>query len=153
MPGVSYCVHHKVRLHESGLPVSEINYRMYPASYVLLHIPDKSGDQPGNVFEAEFLQVAESTQWLLANGFRLTDNDSLRVIFAETAGRELNEHTVYTAGDSKSVRFEHYLAARFLKESGRKNIGLIVRKYLSTITSIDRAFGSFENFWKMVDGL
>lgn len=148
MPGVSYCVQHKVRLRESGLPVSEMNYRLYPASYALLHIPDKGVDHQGNIFEEEFLQVTEDTRWLLKTGFQLTDNDSLRRMFAETAGRELNEHTVYPVGIDKNIRFENYLAARVLKESGRKTVGPEIQKYLSTITSIDRIFGSFESFWE-----
>ena len=148
MPGVSYCVSHKERLHESGLPVSETNYGIYPASYVLLHMRDTGRDYSGNIFEKEFLQVSEDTQWLLQNGFRLTDNASLRVLFADASGRELDEHTVYPAGNGKEARFEHYLAARVLKENGRGKVGLMAQKYLSTITSIDKIFGSFENFWR-----
>ena len=92
--------------------------------------------------------MTEDTRWLLKTGFQLTDNDSLRRMFAETAGRELNEHTVYPVGIDKNIRFENYLAARVLKESGRKTVGPEIQKYLSTITSIDRIFGSFESFWE-----
>ena len=147
MPGVSYCADHRVRLRESGLPVSETNYQLFPASYVLLHIPDTDTDHSGNVFETEFNQVTEDTRWLLENGFRLPDNEGIRSAFRHVTGRELNEHTVYPAGTGDGTRFEHYLAARVLKESGRKNIGFMTQKYLSTIVSIDRTFGSFQNFW------
>lgn len=145
MPGVSYCPRHGIRLRESGLAVSEIDYRILPASYALLHIPDAGARHPGNIFEAEFLQVAEDTAWLLENGFRLPDNSALQSLFEEASGLSLDEHAVYSAG---KAGFEHYLAARFLKESGRRNIGAAAQKYLSTILSADRAFGSFENFWQ-----
>ncbi len=148
MPGVSYCARHKVRLCESGLPVSDINYRIFPASYVLLHIPDAGTDCRGNVFEEEFIHVAKDTGWLLKHGFEIPDNTSLRALFYEKAGRELDEHVVYPGGTGGEIRFEHYLATRFLKESGRKNVGLAPQKYLSTILSIERCFGSFENFWR-----
>ena len=147
MPGVSYCTRHHVRLHESGLPVSETNYQLFPASYVMLHIPDADTDHPGNIFEGEFIQVAKDTEWLLKNGFDLPDHTGLRAAFKDAAGRELDEHTVYPAGTDEGTRFEQYLAARFLKESGRKNVGLAAQKYLSTIVSVDRVFGSFETFW------
>lgn len=148
MPGVSYCPRHRVRLRESGLSVSEIDYRLFPASYVLLHIPDAGTRLPGNIFEKEFLQVAEDTEWLLKNGFRLPDIFELRSAFWETSGISLDEHAVYSPGTVGKAGFEHYLAARFLKESGRRNIGPSAQKYLSIILSIDRVFGSFENFWK-----
>ena len=148
MPGVSYCPRHRIRLRESGLAVSEIDYRILPASYVLLHIPDAGTRLPGNIFESEFLQVAEDTEWLLENGFRLPDNSAMRSLFEGTSGISLDEHAVYSAGPVRKAGFEHYLAARFLKESGRRNIGPAAQKYLSTLLSIDRAFGSFENFWR-----
>ncbi len=147
MPGVSYCPRHRVRLHESGLPVSETNYQLFPASYVLLHIPDTDRDHSGDIFENEFIQAAEDTEWLLENGFRLPDNPGLRAAFRETAGMELDEHAVYPAGAGREARFGHYLAARFLKESGRKRIGHMAQKCLSTIMTVDRIFGSFEDFW------
>ena len=136
-----------LRLHESGLPVTETNYQLFPASYVLLHIPDTDRDHSGNIFEKEFIQVAEDTEWLLENGFQLPDNPGLRAAFRETAGMELDEHTVYPAGTGRETRFEHYLAARFLKESGRQRIGHMAQKCLSTIMTVDRIFGSFEDFW------
>ena len=148
MPGVSYCPRHMVRLCESGLAVSEVDYRILPASYVLLHIPDAGARPSGNIFGAEFLQVAEDTGWLLENGFRLPDNSALRALFEERSGIRLDEHAVYSAGAVGKAGFEHYLAARFLKESGRRNIGPAAQKYLSTLLSIDRVFGSFENFWR-----
>lgn len=153
MPGVSYCPRHKVRLRESGLPVSWINYQIFPAAYALLYIPDTEADYPGNIFETDFMQVAEDTEWLLGNGFRLPHNAGIRARFAETAGKELDEHAVYPAGTGKGARFEHYLAARFLKESGRKNVGFMAQKYLSTIVSVDRCFGSFEDFWKKAESI
>jgi len=60
---------------------------------------------------------------------------------------ELDEHTVYPAGTGRETRFGHYLAARFLKESGRQRIGHMAQKCLSTIMTVDRIFGSFEDFW------
>ena len=148
MPGVSYCPQHRARLLESGLPVSETNYQLFPASYVLLHVQDTGVKYPGNVFEGEFIQAAEDTKWLLENGFDLPDNAGLRAEFLEKAGKKLDEHTVYPAETGKATKFEQYLAARFLKESGRKNLGFMVQKYLSTIVSVDRNFGSFEDFWQ-----
>ena len=148
MPGVSYCPKHQVRLLESGLPVSETNYQLFPASYVLLHIPDTGIEYSGNVFEKEFIQVAEDTKWLLENGFDLPDNTGLRAGFLKKTGKELDEHIVYPAVTGKATRFEQYLAARVLKESGRKNHGAMVQKYLSTIVSVDRSFGSFKDFWQ-----
>ena len=148
MPGVSYCPQHRVRLSESGLPVSETNYQLFPASYVLLHVKDTGVKHSGNVFEREFIQVVEDTKWLLENGFDLPDNTGLRAEKKKKTGRELNEYTVYPTETGKATKFEQYLAARVLKESGRKSLGFMVQKYLSTIVSVDRSFGSFKSFWQ-----
>ena len=148
MPGVSYCPKHRVRLLESGLPISETNYQLFPASYVLLHVPDTDGKHSGNVFEREFIQVAEDTKWLLENGFDLPDNTWLRAEFLEKARKELDEHAVYPSENGKATRFGQYLAARVLKESGRKNLGVMVQKYLSTIVSVEGSFGSIKDFWQ-----
>ena len=115
---------------------------------MLLHVKDTGVKHSGNVFEREFIQVAEDTKWLLDNGFGLPDNTGLRAEFLEKTGKELDEHTVYPTETEKATKFGQYLAARVLKESGRKNLGFMVQKYLSTIVSVDRSLGSFKDFWQ-----
>lgn len=148
MPGVSYCPVHRIRLCESGLPVKETNYRIFPASYVLIHMPEETRDYSGDIFEREFIRIAEDTMWLLDNGFLLPDNSIIRSIYTKQTGSVLQEHTVRQEPGRTGSKFENYLAARFLKESGRSNVGLMTQKYLSTIVSIDRSYGSFEKFWQ-----
>ena len=84
--GVSYCTRHRARLVESGLATSEINYQVFPAVNVIDTVPDNDTDTSGNVFESEFLRLAEDIEWLLQNGFWVGGVEVLRFGYQSDTG-------------------------------------------------------------------
>lgn len=147
MPGVSYCTQHRVRLRESSIAVSDISFQLFPASYVVNHVRDTERDTSGNVFEEEFLQIARDTQWLLENGFGLADYGSAKIGYRRKTGKELTGNLLYTGKDAEQAGFEQYLAGRVLRDSGRMSLDRYIQKYLSTILTLEKDFGSVAKFY------
>ena len=150
MPGVSYCPAHKVRLKESGVSFEDANYRFIPANYAMEHIREPETDVSGNVFETEFLRIAEDTQWLLNHGFDLPDGDTvLARVYADSEGRAgpvpIYVHSETT--DKEKREFSHYLAIRVMKETGRQSIDEAIQMYLGRILMIEKGYGDMENFF------
>ena len=148
MPGVSYCTKHRIRLAESGLETSKINYQMFPAAYVLDRIPDSDDDYSGNIFEEEFLQLAEDVGWLLQKGFGAGSVEMLMDRFLGDTGKSIKEWRLPPAGVAYRDRFENFLSRRIMKECGSERIDVRTQRFLSMILSIEKEYGSMEGFYE-----
>ena len=146
IPGVSYCTRHQVRLVESGLAISEINYQMFPAAHVIDSVPDFDSDTSGNVFEEEFLQLAKDIEWLLQKGYEVGGLELLKLGYQGDTGRRIQEWRLPPAGTEGKKRFEHYLAGRIMKECGNGRIDGRTQRFLSMIISIENEYGNMERF-------
>lgn len=147
MPGVSYCSRHRIRLRENSLSVTDINYQIVSATYAMRYIPDTDRDTSGNIYETEFLNLAYDTQWLLENGFDLSDNETVKTVFRKKTGKELRAHILSPITGKNNAGFEQYLAGRVLKDSGRKLLDPFTQRYLSTILLMEKHFGSVPGFY------
>ena len=147
IPGVSYCTRHRIRLVESGLNTSEINYQVFPAANVIDSVPDFDSDTSGNVFEKEFLRLAEDIEWLLRYGYGIGGVELLKLGYQGDTGRRIQEWRLPPAGTEGLKRFEHYLAGRIMKECGSERIDARTQRFLSMIISIEKEYGSMEGFY------
>ena len=149
MPGASYCTVHRVRLQESGVKFGDIDYKLYPATYALNHIPEPESED-GNVYEEDFLRLAEDIDWLLNKGFSFSDSEWIQKSFAETTGKQINVNlsAVNPDGENGKKRFEDYLVGRLYREIGTLRIPETIRRQIGTILSIEEAFGTVEQFFQ-----
>ena len=148
MPGASYCPVHQVRLRASGVSFGDIQYKLFPATYALNHIQEPESDD-GNVYEEEFLRLAEDIDWLLNKGFSFSDSEWIQRSFAETTGKQINVNlpAVNPDGENGKKRFEDYLVSRLYREIGTLRIPETIRRQVGTILSIEEAFGTVEQFF------
>lgn len=147
IPGASYCPVHRIRLRESGVEFRDINYRLLPTTYALDHFPEPEEDI-GNLYQSNFIRLAEDIAWLLNKGFSFSDNEWIKESFLELTGKPLQE-TLSTRANAKEneKRFEDYLINRLRRECGRDRIPVTIQKQIGTILSIEEAFGTVEEFF------
>ena len=148
MPGASYCPIHRIRLRESGVAFTEIKYMLFPATYALNHIPEPKTED-GNVYMDEFIQLAEDIDWLLNKGFSFSDSEWIQMWFAEKTGKQISVDLPIANpdGEINGKRFEDYLVNRLIREFRTQRIPETVRRQIGTILSIEKAFGSVEQFF------
>lgn len=150
MPGAVYCPIHHEKLRESGTGFHEINYRIVPATYGLIHAPEPE-QEPGNVFSGEYIRLAEDIAWLLDNGFSIPDDRWVAQNYMDATGKAVNAYLLH--GLSGSVQrgngFEDYLTNRLMKESGKEYISISISKQVGSILAIEKEFDSMEKFCSM----
>lgn len=148
MPGATYCPVHEVRFRESNIRFSDIDYQLIPATYALLHLPE--GEMANTkVYTDRYLLLSRDIAWLLENGFMVADNEGFRRGFIESTGKPVSEHLFYRTANARSrgSRFEDYLAARIMSDSGKEWITEQTSRQIGTILSIEETYGCFEAFY------
>ena len=147
MPGAEYCPVHGVKLRESGVQVSDINYQVLPATYALIHFPEPE-PSGGNVYAARYMGLAADIAWLLENGYSIAGREWVSRSFIKAVGHPIHEGLVYTLSNNmdRKNRFEDYLVARILRECGKNKITPEISRQLGMILSIEETFGSLEAF-------
>lgn len=147
MPGAVYCPIHRVRFAESSVSYREINYRIIPATYGLMHVPDPRQEN-GNIYANRYIELAEDIAWLLEHGLSAWDREWMKKRFLMAAGRHINDYLLYNISRSpcRANRFEDYLSNRIAKDIGSEMIGIPVSSQIGSILSIQKAFGTIEKF-------
>jgi hypothetical protein len=148
MPGAVYCPIHGVKFLESGVRFREITGQLIPANYALNHMPEPPPER-GNVYSERFIALARDIAWLLDKGFLFSDIEWIRRSFFEAAGTDLKQHLFYTIAmtSERENRFEDYLAAKIMKDSGKYAISMSISRQIGTILCIEDRFGSVEKFY------
>lgn len=67
LPGVKFCPKHGCSIKNSHAPFEEMRVRIYPASYVLRNIADRT-ESRNLEYKEEYLSIAKETEWLLEHG-------------------------------------------------------------------------------------
>ena len=149
MPGASYCKIHQVRFRESGVSFRDIEYKLFPATYALNHIPEPES-KDGNIYEEEFLRLAEDIDWLLKKGFSFSDSEWIQRSFTESTGKQLYASLPIVNPDGKNgnKRFDDYLVGRLYREIGTIRLPETIWRQVGTILSIEKAFGTVEQFFQ-----
>lgn len=147
MPGAVYCPVHRERFHESGVSFREIDYRIIPATYALIHSPEPEHER-GDIYRDRYIKLAEDIAFLLDNGFSAPDRDWLTDTHLKLAGESIDAHLLYVLSRSpwRKNRFEDYLAAKLIKDSGKEKIEETVSRQISWLISIEKHFGSIRKF-------
>lgn len=148
MPGAIYCPIHEVRFRESDVCFEDIDYQLIPATYALLHLPERDMGN-ANVYSDRYFLLSKDIAWLLENGFMVADNEGVRRSFIEASGKPVREHLFCRAAkaQSRENRFEDYLAGRIMTDSGKSRIARQISRQLGTILSIEESYGSLEAFY------
>ena len=143
IPGAVYCPVHREPFRESGVGFQEINYRIIPATYAVIHIQEY-----GTVYADRYIALAGDMAWLLESDGFIPDWDWLTWTYSKATGRQIDAHLLYSVSRSSSRRnrFEDYLANRIMKDSGKERIDEYVSRHVGSILSIEKAFGSIEKF-------
>ncbi len=147
MPGAVYCPVHQIKYRESGVSYRDINYKIIPATYALMHFPDPEQDI-GNIYYQNYLRLSEDIFWLLNKGFYISDSEWLTRSFFEMTGKPIQEHLLYDVSRSQNRenQFADYLATKIMKDSGKERVDITVSRQIGSILSIEEAFGTMEEF-------
>ena len=147
MPGAVYCPIHGREFCESGISFREINYQLIPATYAVFHSPGDE-DENGTVYSEQFIRLAGDTEWLLVHGYEIPDEEWVMLRYFEATERWMGTHLLYDVSRRplRENRFEDYLASRLMKDSGKERIDSTASRQVSSILSIERAFGSLADF-------
>ena len=148
MPGATYCPIHQVRFRESGVQFRNISYKLFPATYALNHFPEPEPEN-GNMYEAEFIRLAEDINWLLNKGFSFSDSEWIEHSFVELTGKPIRNclPTTKTDGTNCDKHFEDYLVSRMIRENGTQHLQTSVWQQIGTIVCIEKSFGTVEQFF------
>ena len=145
MPGAIYCPVHREAYRPSDVRFTDINYRIIPASYALIYIPEPDFE-PGTVYADQYCRLSEDISWLLHKGFSTPDGEWLLWKFFEVTGKPINTHLLYEVSRSteRENRFEDYLATRIMQDSGKNQVDLKVSRQMGILLSIENTFGTME---------
>lgn len=147
MPGALYCPVHGEPFRESGIRFADTNYRIIPATYAVIQIPEPEQEY-GTVYADRYIRLARDISWLLESKGLIPDSEWLVRTYSKMTGKQINTHLLYSISRSSSrgKRFEDYLANRIMKDSGKERIEDVLSRQLSGILSVEKAFGSIEKF-------
>jgi len=148
MPGAIYCPVHREPFRPSGVSYRDINYRITPATYALIHMPEPDFE-PGTIYAERYCRLAEDIAWLLSKGFSVPDGEWLTWNFFEVTGKPINTHLLYEVSRSsqRGNRFEDYLTNRIMQDSGKDRVDLTVSRQMGILLSIEDKFGTVEKFY------
>jgi len=148
MPGAIYCPVHMEPFKPSGVSFRDINYRIIPATYALIHMPEPAFET-GTIYADRYCRLAEDIMWLLGKGFSVPDGEWLTWNFFEVTGKPINTHLLYEVSRSshRGNHFEDYLTNRLMRDSGKDRLDLTVSRQMGILLSIEDKFGTVEKFY------
>ena len=147
MPGAIWCPAHGVAFRESGIRIQDISYQLIPATYALIHVSDPE-QETGTVYSERYIDLSRDIAWLLEHWDAVPNGEWMASNYLQIIGRPINTNLLYdiSGSSSRGNRFEYYLANRIMKDVGKDCISTSVSRQIGSILSIEKAFGSMENF-------
>lgn len=149
LPGALYCPVHGEPFRESSICFGDMNYRIIPATYAVLQASEPSQEY-GAVYADRYIRLARDILWLLESKGFVPGNEWVARTYSKNAGKQINSHLLYSISGSSSrgKKFEDYLATRIMRDSGKGQIDDVISRQISSILSIEKSFGSIEEFLK-----